>query len=305
LDAPKGGPARTFDWGLATVAQQPDCCRGRPVVLAGGLTAASVAEAITRTRPAGVDVSSGIEAVVRQKDLQEMARFIQQARQAAPRAGRERTTRESRLARIIEAGVVAIVRLSDGGALPQVLSALHAGGVTALEVTFPTPNALEIIADRRERFGGEVGMGVGTVRRPAEAGRAIAAGAEFIVAPHYSPEVLGVCHAHGVPYLPGAATPTEIAAAWDAGADLIKVFPAHTLGGVEYIQALKGPYPEISLCPTGGIDEHNAAEFIQAGSLAFGVGGLLVNDRVVAERKFGEITRRSAQLMAAVQAARR
>jgi 2-dehydro-3-deoxyphosphogluconate aldolase/(4S)-4-hydroxy-2-oxoglutarate aldolase len=180
-------------------------------------------------------------------------------------------------------GVIAILRASDSQRLIQAADALLVGGVRCIEVTLTTPGALAVIEQARAKYAqGEVFFGAGSVLDAESARLAIFAGAQFIVSPSFNPKVIRLCHRYSIPVFPGAYTPTEIVSAWECGADMVKVFPA-SLGGPEWIRALKAPLPQIELVPVGGVDLSNAADFIRAGAAALGVGSSLVNDKLLKE----------------------
>lgn len=211
--------------------------------------------------------------------------------------------REEILSWIVDRGVVAVVRLGSSGELMEVAQAIKAGGVDVIEFTMTTPNALGIIEQSACQFGGEVLLGAGTVLDPETARAAILAGARFIVAPTLSQATIELCHRYGAVAIPGALTPTEILAAWEWGADLVKVFPAG-LGGPRYIKDVLAPLPQVRLLPTGGVGPGNAAEFICAGAAAVAVGSALVDRRAVAEGRFDLLTEKARQLTAAVNEGR-
>ncbi len=213
------------------------------------------------------------------------------------------TTRAETVAALEACGVVAVIRLREAGALRAVVDALAEGGVLALEVTMTVPRALELIAEIAPSLPPEVLLGAGTVLDAETARAAIEAGARYVVSPVFREEVLSTCHRFEVAAMPGCFTPTEILAAWDAGADVVKVFPATALGP-GYFRDLRGPFPHLRLMPTGGVSLANAGEWIRAGAVAIGVGSALVDAEAVAARRFGDITDRARQLVAAVAAAR-
>ena len=207
------------------------------------------------------------------------------------------------LNRLLEEKVVAIVRLDSGEKLVKVAEALKAGGITAIEFTVSTPGAIDMIKEASASFGDEVLMGAGTVLDPETARMAILAGAEFIVTPTINNETLVVCKRYGKPTVAGALTPSEMLSVWEAGADLVKVFPASVVGGAKYIKAVLAPLPQLRLVPVGGVSADNAAEFIEAGASAVAVGGNLVNKNAVAEGDWAAITAEAQRLVAAVQSA--
>ena len=212
-------------------------------------------------------------------------------------------TRAETVAALEACGVVAVIRLKDASALGAVVDALATGGVRALEVTMTVPGAIELIREITPSLPPDVVLGAGTVLDAETAQAAIEAGARYVVSPVFREEVLRVCHRFDVAALPGCFTPTEILGAWEAGADVVKVFPATALGP-GYFRDLRGPFPELRLMPTGGVSLANAGEWIRAGAVAIGVGTALVDAETFAARRFDEITERARQFVAAVAAAR-
>lgn len=205
--------------------------------------------------------------------------------------------------RIEQAGVVAVVRLSQAGELARVADAIRAGGVDIIEFTLTTPGALKIIEQSADRFGDEVLLGAGTVLDSETARAAILAGAQFIVSPTTDFATIELCHRYGKSVIPGAFTPTEILAAWQTGADFVKVFPAGVVGP-GYLKDVLGPLPQVKLVPTGGVGKANAADFIKSGAAALAVGGDLVNNKLVAAGAFEQLTANARDLIAAVRFAR-
>jgi len=203
------------------------------------------------------------------------------------------------LSRLIAGKVVAVVRLDSGDQLIKVAEALKAGGVTAIEFTIPTPGALDMIKQASAYFGDEVIMGAGTVLDAETARAAILSGAQFIVTPALNVKTIQLCRRYGKPIIPGALTPTEILTAWEAGADMVKVFPADSMGPA-YLKAVLAPLPQVRLAPTGGISADNAAEYLKAGATALGVGGKLVDKQAVARGDFAALTAEAKRLMQAV-----
>ncbi len=203
-------------------------------------------------------------------------------------------------ARIQEAGVVAVVRLSDASQLTEVADAIRAGGVDIIEFTMTTPGALDIISDCAARFGNDVLLGAGTVLDAETARATILAGAQFVVSPCTDFRTIELCHRYGKVVIPGAFTPTEILAAWQAGADFVKVFPAGVLGP-GYLKDVLAPLPQVKLVPTGGVGKANAAEYIKSGAAAIAVGGDLVNNQLVAAGDFAQLTENARVLKSAVR----
>lgn len=212
--------------------------------------------------------------------------------------------RQETVAALEASGVVAVIRLADPSALRAVVDALDAGGVRAVEVTMTVPGAIERIAELARSIPARLVLGAGTVLDAATARAAVLAGARYVVSPVFREEVLLACREHDVAVLPGCFSPTEVLAAWEAGADVVKVFPATALGPA-YFRDLRGPLPRVKLMPTGGVSLENAGEWIRAGAVAIGVGTALVDGRAVAEGRFDEIAERARQFVAAVAAARR
>ncbi|MDY3555526.1 bifunctional 4-hydroxy-2-oxoglutarate aldolase/2-dehydro-3-deoxy-phosphogluconate aldolase [Gemmata sp. JC717] len=209
-------------------------------------------------------------------------------------------SREQDLHRVIDCGIVAVVRFSDPGPLVEVVKALAAGGVTVAEVTFTVPNALDVIREAKKQLGDRMLLGAGTVLDPETARAAFLAGAEFLVAPSLNLDVIKMARRYDKLVMPGAFTPTEVVTAWEAGADIVKVFPADVVGPA-FFKALKGPLPQVKLMPTGGVDLNTAGEFLKAGAVCLGVGSQLVDPKLVAAGEFGRITELAAQYVAIVK----
>jgi len=212
-------------------------------------------------------------------------------------------TNESKLMQIISEGIIAILRASSSQSLMDAANALKTGGISVIEVTLTTPGALEIIHQATEAFGEEVLFGAGSVLDPESARAAILAGANFIVMPSTNIEVIHLCRRYSIPVFPGAYTPTEIVNAWQAGADMVKLFPASN-GGPDLVKAIKAPLPQVKLVPVGGVDVDNTASFIRAGAEAVGVGSSLVNDGLLKVKNFTEITNRARLFIQQVQLGR-
>jgi 2-dehydro-3-deoxyphosphogluconate aldolase / (4S)-4-hydroxy-2-oxoglutarate aldolase len=210
-------------------------------------------------------------------------------------------------ARIVDAieraGVIAVIRLVDGGELRAVADALLAGGVRALEVTMTVPNTVARIEELAASLPDDALLGAGTVLDAATARQVISAGARFVVSPVFREAVIEMCHGDDVPVMPGCFTPTEMLNAWEAGADAIKVFPATALGPT-FFKDVRGPLPQLRLVPTGGVTKANAGEWIRAGAMAIGVGTALVDRKAVAERRFDAITEAARHFVDAVRTAR-
>jgi len=197
-------------------------------------------------------------------------------------------SREQTLRRILDGGIVAVVRSESSESLVKVVQALAEGGVTAAEITFTVPDAIEVIRQVRKEVGDAVVLGAGTVLDPETARAALLAGAEYIVAPTVNLEVIKLCRRYDKVIMPGAFTPTEVVAAWEAGADVVKVFPAD-IGGPPFLKALRGPLPQVRLMPTGGVDLTTAEQFLKAGACCLGVGSALVDPKLIAANQFDRI----------------
>lgn len=214
-----------------------------------------------------------------------------------------RLTRSEIVGAVEASGIVAVIRLDDPDVGLDVVRAIAAGGVTAIEVTMTVPNAVKLIEELAAAFPDTVLLGAGTVVDAATAAAVIRAGARFVVGPVFRPEVIAECHRHDVPAMPGCFSPTEIQNAWDAGADIVKVFPATALGP-GFIKDIRAPLPQLKLMPTGGVTRENAGDWIGAGAVAIGVGSALVDSKLVATRQFEVIAERAREFVAVVQQAR-
>lgn len=213
------------------------------------------------------------------------------------------TRKEEQLQLMIDTGVVAVIRASGSAELMDVIEALRRGGIRAVEVTMTTPGALDVIKETAERFGDDVLVGVGSVLDAETARMAMLAGAQFIVGPVLNLDVIRICKRYDKIVIPGAFTPTEILTAWEAGADVVKVFPATKLGP-SFFKDVLGPLPQVRLTPTGGVTVETAPEFIKAGAVFVGAGSALVDKTAVAQRRFDVITETAERFVSAVKAAR-
>jgi len=212
-------------------------------------------------------------------------------------------SRETNLQRVLTGGLVAVVRAPDPTHLVEVIAALAEGGVSVAEVTLTVPGALDVIRAAKQKLGDRVLLGAGTVLDPETARAALLAGAEFIVAPTLNFDVIRLCKRYDKLVFPGAFTPTEILAAWEAGADIVKVFPAEVLGSA-YFKAMRGPLPQIRLMPTGGVDLNTAGEFLRAGACCLGVGSQMVDPKAVAREDYEFLRGLAWQYTQAVRLAR-
>jgi 2-dehydro-3-deoxyphosphogluconate aldolase/(4S)-4-hydroxy-2-oxoglutarate aldolase len=212
-------------------------------------------------------------------------------------------SKEQDLQRVLESGIVAVVRSPDSQQLVDAARALADGGVTVIEITMSVPGALDVVRQVRQVLGDRILLGAGTILDPETARAALLAGAEYIVSPTLNLHVIRLCQRYDKLVMPGAFTPTEILTAWEAGADVVKVFPADVVGPA-FFRALRGPLPQIRLMPTGGVDLNTAAEFLKAGACCLGVGSQLVEPKAVAERNFDRIRDLARQYVAIVKQVR-
>jgi 2-dehydro-3-deoxyphosphogluconate aldolase / (4S)-4-hydroxy-2-oxoglutarate aldolase len=208
------------------------------------------------------------------------------------------------MARIRDVGIVPVIRAESADEAGRVISAIRAGGVSVLEITMTVPGAVSLIADVARQFGNDAVVGAGTVLDADTARAVILAGARFVVSPSLDVATIACCRRYSVPVMPGALTPTEVVAAWQAGADIVKVFPANAVGGPSYIKALKAPLPQIELCPTGGVSLETAADFIKAGACALGVGNDLVDLKALRAGQSQAITDKAKRFVEIVKTAR-
>lgn len=207
------------------------------------------------------------------------------------------------LDRIRSTGLIPVIRARSADEANRAVDAIQAGGVGVLEITMTVPGALDLIRDVAARATDAV-VGAGTVLDPQTAIRCIDAGAQFILSPALNTATIATCRERDVVIIPGALTPTEVVAAWNAGADLVKVFPAGSVGGPGYLRALKAPLPHIDLVPTGGVNLETAGDFIRAGAAALGVGSDLVDLAALRRGEASVLTARARRFVEIVQEAR-
>jgi 2-dehydro-3-deoxyphosphogluconate aldolase/(4S)-4-hydroxy-2-oxoglutarate aldolase len=212
-------------------------------------------------------------------------------------------SKESQLRRVLDCGIVAVVRAPDGRRLVEVVQALTEGGVSVVEITMSVPDALEVLRQVRNELGDRVLLGAGTVLDTETARAVLLAGAEYIVSPTLNLDVIRLCQRYDKLVMPGAFSPTEILTAWEAGADIVKVFPAEVVGP-PFFKAIRGPLPQIRLMPTGGVDLTTAADFLKAGACCLGIGGQLVDPQAVARGDFEKIRELARQYTAIVKQTR-
>ena len=209
----------------------------------------------------------------------------------------------SQTERIERSGVVAIVRMNDYRRASEMAHALLAGGIEAIEFTYTNPAAGEAVRATKAAVGDAMMVGAGTVLDPETARAAILQGADFIVTPTVQVDTISLCSRYSVPTVIGAFTPTEILTAWEAGASIVKVFPA-SVGGARYLKDVRGPLPQVRLIPTGGVSAENAADFIKAGAVAVALGSNLVDQGIVDRQDWTTLTDRAKAVVESVQSAR-
>ncbi|MBX3438320.1 MAG: bifunctional 4-hydroxy-2-oxoglutarate aldolase/2-dehydro-3-deoxy-phosphogluconate aldolase [Planctomycetaceae bacterium] len=208
------------------------------------------------------------------------------------------------LQRVLDSGIVAIIRAPSGEQLVDVAGALLEGGIDVIEVTFTVPGVLDIISRVRDALGDRILLGAGTVLDTESARAALLAGAEFIVTPTVNRGVIELCNRYDKVIMPGGFTPTEVLTAWEAGADVVKVFPAE-IGGPNHLKALKGPFPQIRLLPTGGVNLKTLGDFVKAGACAVGLGSSLVEKDALARGDMNRICDLARQYVECLQEARK
>jgi len=213
-------------------------------------------------------------------------------------------TKQTILSTIREIGLVPVVRTASADSAFRAIEAIFEGGVLTAEITMTVPGALRALEKLADHFGDRMLLGAGTVLDPETCRACMLAGAQFFVSPSLNFKTIEMAHRYSKPIMPGALTPTEVQAAWDAGADIVKVFPCGNVGGPKYIKALKGPYPQIDMIPTGGVSLTTTADFLKAGACAVAVGGELVDGKTIKEGNYPIFTERAKRFLEVVKAAR-
>jgi 2-dehydro-3-deoxyphosphogluconate aldolase/(4S)-4-hydroxy-2-oxoglutarate aldolase len=203
--------------------------------------------------------------------------------------------------RMMSEGLIPVVRVASAREAMDVADAIKEGGITCIEITMTVQGAIDVIKELTQKYKDEIIMGAGTVLDPETGRAALLSGAQFLVSPSLNLDLIQLAHRYSAVVIPGTMTPTEILTAWNAGADMVKVFPAAQLGGPEYIKAIRGPLPQILLVPTGGVNLQNAGAFIKAGAAALGVGGELVDKKAIKEKKFHIITENTRAFLKAIR----
>ena len=208
------------------------------------------------------------------------------------------------LVRIIETGIVPVVRAASGEEALSVIDAIRGGGIDVIELTMTVPGAIDVIRELARRYGDEVVLGAGTVLDAETARACMLAGAQFVVSPVVDEATIACCRTYSVPAIPGALTPTEVVRAWRAGAAMVKVFPCSAVGGASYLKALKAPFPQIDLIPTGGVSLATVADFVHAGASALGAGADLVDVKRIRAGDAAAVTAKARQYLEAIRQAR-
>jgi len=214
-------------------------------------------------------------------------------------------SKQKTLASIREIGIVPIVRAASPEAALKAAEAIYRGGIRAVEVTMTVPGAIRVLEKVADQYGDRLTLGAGTVLDPETARACMLAGAEFFVTPGLKLSTIEICHRYSKVIMPGALTPTEVQTAWEAGADMVKIFPCGNVGGPKYIKALKAPLPQVEMVPTGGVNLDNAADFLRAGASAIAVGSEMVDSKALAEGRLDVIEETARQFLARVGEARR
>ena len=207
--------------------------------------------------------------------------------------------REEIVKKMIANGVVAVVRTKHPDKLIKIVEAIYEGGIKSIEITMTVPNALNMIAQVSKSASSEILVGVGSVLDSDTAQKAINAGAKFVVSPIYNKEILSTSHKNNIPVMPGCFTPTEIFNAQQAGADIVKVFPADVLG-MSFFKSIKAPMPELRIMPTGGVSLDNAGDWIKSGACAVGIGSALLDERAIEENNYNKLTENAKRIMKSI-----
>src|SRR6266545_7252961 len=208
------------------------------------------------------------------------------------------------LSSIIDIGVVPVIRTATAEAAVKAIEAIYRGGVRAAEITMTVPGAIRALEKVADQFGDKIVLGAGTVLDPETARACMLAGAQFFVTPSLRVSTIEMVKRYSKVICPGALTPTEVVTAWEAGADIVKIFPCGNVGGPKYIKALRGPFPHIDMIPTGGVNLETTGEFLKAGACAVAVGGELVDPKTIREGRLDVIEERARQYLAAIAKAR-
>ena len=213
-------------------------------------------------------------------------------------------TKQTILSFITDIGIVPVVRTTSAQSAIKSIEAIYRGGIRAAEITMTVPGAIKALEKVADQFGDKIVLGAGTVLDPETARACMLAGAEFFVTPSLKLSTIEMVKRYSKVMMPGALTPTEVLTAWEAGADIVKVFPCGNVGGPKYIKALKAPFPQIEMIPTGGVNLETAGEFLKAGACAVAVGAELVDAKTIQEGRFEIFEERARQFLAVIAKAR-
>ncbi len=206
--------------------------------------------------------------------------------------------------KMLAEGLIPLIRASSAKEAIEVAKAIKDGGASFLEITMTVPGGIEVIKELKGTFKNKLIVGAGTVLDPETCRIALLAGAQFIVSPTVNIELIRLAHRYSVVVIAGAMTPTEILTAWEAGSDMVKVFPADLVGGAGYVKAIRGPLPQVLLMPSGGVNLKNAGDFIRAGASAVAVGGELTDKKAIKDKKYSLITENTRAFIQAIREAK-
>jgi 2-dehydro-3-deoxyphosphogluconate aldolase/(4S)-4-hydroxy-2-oxoglutarate aldolase len=212
--------------------------------------------------------------------------------------------RDAVLSAIREIGIVPVVRTESAEGAIQAIDAIHRGGIRVAEITMTVPGAIRALEKVADKFGDQIVLGAGTVLDPETARACMLAGAQFFVTPSLNLATIEICKRYSKVIAPGALTPTEVVAAWQAGGDVIKIFPCSAVGGAKYIQALKAPFPQIEMIPTGGVNLDTVGDFLRAGACAVAVGGELIDSANIRAGRHEVFEERAKQFLGVIRATR-
>jgi 2-dehydro-3-deoxyphosphogluconate aldolase/(4S)-4-hydroxy-2-oxoglutarate aldolase len=213
--------------------------------------------------------------------------------------------KEAILSAIMEIGIVPVVRTDSAEGAIQAIEAVYRGGIRAAEITMTVPGAIRALEKLADEFGDRIVLGAGTVLDPETARACILAGAEFLVSPSLNVATIEIARRYSKIIMPGALSPTEVLAAWQAGGDIIKIFPCSAVGGAKYIKALRAPFPQIEMIPTGGVTLETAGDFLKAGACAVAVGAELIDSAHIHKGRFDVFEERARRFLDAIAQARR
>ena len=212
--------------------------------------------------------------------------------------------RDAILSAIIDIGIVPVVRTESAEGAIQAIDAIYRGGIRVAEITMTVPGALRALEKVADKFGDQIVLGAGTVLDPETARACMLAGAEFIVTPSLNPATIEIAKRYSKVIMPGALTPTEVVTAWQAGGDVIKVFPCSAVGGAKYIKSLRAPFPQIEMIPTGGVNLETIGDFLRAGACAVAVGGELIDGANIRAGRYEVFEERAKQFMEVIRITR-